>query len=141
MFRMKVCAYKARNARQWHSWLTLFFIDELMTGRVRSKIQSLAKVRLEDNKELLARLKDTLKEVEGLTTERNKIIHGQWIFDSTITKLHNYKLKKITTEKGGDYWQRLEAKAIFPKHLNGLTEKSEKLADDLVVLRNIIKEM
>lgn len=120
-------------------WVTLFFIDELMTGKVRDKIHSVANLRLEDNKELLARLKTTLNEVAVLTTERNKIIHGQWIFGSTITKLHNYKLKKIKTEKGGHYWQRLEDKAIFPKDLNGLTKKSEELANDLENLRGEIK--
>ena len=120
-------------------WLTLFFIDELMTGKVRDKIHSVANLRLEDNKELLARLKATLTEVASLTTERNKIIHGQWIFVSTITKLHSYKLKKITIEKDQHYWQRLEDKAIFPKDLNRLTEKAEKLADDIENLRGEIE--
>ena len=120
-------------------WTTLFFIDGSMTAWTREKVRAVAKLRLEGNEELLAKLTATLNEVAELTKERNKLIHGQWIFDSTITKLHNYKLTKITLDNGRHFWQRLEDKAILPKHLRGLTRKSEELDNDLSSLRNEIQ--
>jgi len=121
-------------------WLTLFFIDEMMIGRVRDKIHAVAKLRLEDNEELLKKLKATLSEVEKLARERNKLVHGQWIFHSTITKLHNYKIRRTKTEKGGHLWERLEDKAVFPNDLKQLTEKSDELADRLGNLREEIEQ-
>lgn len=121
-------------------WVTLFFIDELMTGRVRHKIHSVANLRLEDNESLLNKLKATLGDLEKLTTERNSLVHGQWVFNFPITKLHNYRLKKIKTKEGGCYWQHLDDKSVRPKDLRELTEESEKLADDLEDLRGEIEE-
>ncbi len=50
-------------------WLTLFFIDDLMTGRVRDTIHKVAKLRLEDNQPLHEQLKATLKGVGELTED------------------------------------------------------------------------
>lgn len=120
-------------------WLTLFFIDDLMTGRVRDTIHKVAKLRLEDNQSLHEKLRATLKEVAELTEERNALVHGQWVFDSTITKLHNYGLKKIDVGKGRHVWQHLSDNAIFPRDLIKWTRKAEQLAADLENLRDEIK--
>jgi hypothetical protein len=91
---------------QENIWLTLFLIDDLMTGKTREKIHSVANLRLQDNEELLGKLKGTLNEVEEVTKIRNRLVHGQWIFDSTMTKVHNYKLKR---NKELNVWERLNS--------------------------------
>ena len=122
---------------QENIWLTLFFIDDLMTGKTREKIHSVANLRLQDNEELLGKLKGTLNEVEEVTKIRNRLVHGQWIFDSTMTKVHNYKLKR---NKELNVWERLCDEAVTPAHLKELTEKSERLANDVEGLTGEIRE-
>ena len=120
-------------------WLTLFFIDDLMTGKVRDTIAKVAKLRLEDDPELRKKLKATLEKVAKLTEERNRLVHGQWVFHSTITKLHNYRLKKVEVGEGGYFWQRLSDKAVFPHELAKHTRTAERLASDLKRLRGEIE--
>ena len=119
-------------------WLTVFFSDDLMTVRVRDTIHKVAKLRLEDNQPLHEKLKAVLKQVAELTEERNALVHGQWVFHSTITKLHNYGLKKVEVGKGRHFWQRLSDKAVFPRDLTKHTQTAERLASDLENLRGEI---
>jgi hypothetical protein len=121
-------------------WLTLFFIDGLLTGRVRDTIHKVANLRLEGNEPLRDKLKATLKEVAELTDKRNDLVHGQWVFNSTITKVHNYGLKKVDVGKGRHFWQHLEDKAVFARDLTKFTKTADRLAVDLKDLRKSIED-
>ena len=70
-------------------WIKPFFIDDLMVGRVLDKISKTAKVRLHDNQTLLGELKDTIRKIRDIQQNRNKVVHGEWLIDSTGRWLHS----------------------------------------------------
>lgn len=110
-------------------WIKPFFIDDLMVGRVLDKISKTAKVRLHDNQTLLDELKDTIRKIRDIQQNRNKVVHGEWLIDSTgrcPTKLRNYRLR---WENG--CWQYLDDKVMTPTKVKSLSTKSKELAVDL----------
>lgn len=133
------CVLRVLTNGEENIWITLFFVDDLMTGRVRRMIEEVAKVRLEENPELLRNLKSTLKSASKLTIERNNIVHSQWRFDQTgrsPTKLWSFKLRKI---KGQSCWQHLCEKAMTATKIKNLTKKANKLSFEMEQLRDSIE--
>jgi len=110
-------------------WIKPFFIDDLMVGRILGKISETAKVRLYNNHTLLDKLKDTIGEIRNIQKERNKVVHGDWLIDSTgrsPTKLRSYRLRWED-----NCWQYLDDVVMTPKKVKDLSIKSKKLAVDL----------
>jgi hypothetical protein len=134
------CLLRVLTDEEENTWITLFFIDDMMTGRIRDKIACVAKLRLENNPSLLTSLKDTLKLAQEVTSERNDIIHGQWRFDQTgraPTTLWTFKLSK---KEGRGCWEHLHQTDMTATELEKLTSKSDQLASDMERLRDEIEK-
>ena len=110
-------------------WIKPYFIDDMMLGRIRGKISTVAKDRLRDNQPILKRLRETLSQVQEVIKERNNIVHGEWLIDATgrcPARLRTYKPRWEN-----DCWQYLDDKQISYAMLRGLIRQSETLATNL----------
>jgi len=108
-------------------WIKPYFIDRTMAGTMVSKIKGIAKVRLQDDQPLWERLKTLLDNTRALQEERNKVVHGKWLFDERCpTKVRNYEVRW----KDG-CWQYLDDVVMTPKKLDNMIKRATELEGEL----------
>lgn len=110
-----------------NAWIKPYFIDRIMAGTMVNKIKGIAKVRLQDDQTLWAQLKTVINEIRTLQQERNRVVHGKWLFDERCaTKLRNYEVRW----KDG-CWQYLDDAVMTSKTLDHMVVKANELESEL----------
>lgn len=121
-YLLKVLTDATENA-----WIKPYFIDRIMAGTMVNKIKAIAKIKLQDDQTLWEQLKTVINDIRALQQERNKVVHGKWLFDESCpTKVRNYEVRWVD-----GCWQYLDDAVMTPKTLNDMVIKSNKLESEL----------
>jgi len=121
------CLLEVLTDATGNPWIKPYFIDRIMAGTMVNKIKAIAKVKLRDDQPLWEKLKNLINDIRALQLERNRVVHGKWLFDeSRPTKVRNYEVR---WEDG--CWQYLDDAVMTPKTLDDMVTKSNELENEL----------